>query len=271
MNSAVVVLGEPPTTTISPVVVGRNLQVSYGEVRALDGIDFHASPGEVVALLGHSGSGKSTLMKSLTQMAPATADELRVGGTDVLSQRGKDLRELRARVGNIFQHFNLVPNLSALTNVLTGGLHGADASNLVGLFPRRQRARALELLDWVGLEDKARQQTRTLSGGQQQRVAIARALMQDPELILADEPVASLDPRLAGSVLTLLRRIAQERDIPVIVSLHVVDLARRHADRVIGLHSGLVVYEGPAGDIDDEVVVSIYGEGGEFDDIDAGA
>lgn len=253
---------------LAPVVVGRGVRVRYGEVMALDGIDFHASPGEVVALLGHSGSGKSTLMKSLTQMAPATAEELRIGDTDVLGVRGRELRHLRARVGNIFQHFNLVPNLSALTNVLTGGLYGAGPSNLVGLFPGRQRARALELLDWVGLEDKARQQTRTLSGGQQQRVAIARALMQDPELILADEPVASLDPRLAGSVLSLLRRIARERDIPVIVSLHVVDLAKRYADRVIGLHSGLVVHEGPAAEVDDDVIVEIYGEGGEFDDRD---
>ncbi|TVR28254.1 MAG: phosphonate ABC transporter ATP-binding protein [Ilumatobacter sp.] len=271
MSSVTVPVAESPTRALAPVVSARNLRVNYGAVRALDGVDFHVSPGEVVALLGHSGSGKSTLMKALTQMAPATADELRIGDTDVLAQRGKDLRELRARVGNIFQHFNLVPNLSALSNVLTGGLYGAGPSNLVGLFPRRQRARALELLDWVGLEDKARQQTRTLSGGQQQRVAIARALMQDPELILADEPVASLDPRLAGSVLALLRRIARERDIPVIVSLHVVDLARRHADRVIGLHSGLVLYEGPAADVDDDVVVAIYGEGGEFDDSDAGA
>ena len=271
MSTATLLVEDSSPRPITPVVVARGLRVHYGEVRALDGVDFHAARGEVVALLGHSGSGKSTLMKAMTQMAPATAEELRIGETDVLNQRGRELRQLRARVGNIFQHFNLVPNLSALSNVLTGGLYGAGPSNLVGLFPRRQRARALELLDWVGLEDKARQQTRTLSGGQQQRVAIARALMQEPELMLADEPVASLDPRLAGSVLALLRRIAKERDIPVIVSLHVVDLARRHADRVIGLHSGLVVYEGPADEVDDDVVVAIYGEGGEFDDSDADA
>ncbi len=249
-----------------PVVQGRMVRVQYGSVRALDGVDFHVHAGEVVALLGHSGSGKSTLMKALTQMAPATAEVLRIGDTDVLAQRGRDLRALRSRVGNIFQHFNLVPNVSALTNVLTGGLYRAGRINHLGLFRGHQRQRALELLDWVGLQDRATQQTRTLSGGQQQRVAIARALMQEPELILADEPVASLDPRLAGSVLGLLRRIADERRIPVIVSLHVVELAKRHADRVIGLHAGRVVHESAACDLDREAVARIYGEGGEFGD-----
>jgi phosphonate transport system ATP-binding protein len=247
-------------------VQGQGVRVHYGPVRALDGVDFEVHAGEVVALLGHSGSGKSTLMKALTQMAPATADLLRIGDTDVLAQRGKDLRALRSRVGNIFQHFNLVPNVSALTNVLTGGLHRAGPINHLGLFRRQQRERALTLLEWVGLQDQARQQTRTLSGGQQQRVAIARALMQEPEVILADEPVASLDPRLAGSVLSLLRRIAEERHIPVVVSLHVVELAQRYADRVIGLHSGVVVHESPARDLDREAVARIYGEGGEYGD-----
>lgn len=253
--------GVPPVT---PVVVGRNVRVSYGTVVALDSVDITLDAGEVVALLGHSGSGKSTLMKAFTRMAPATADELRVGEMRVPDRRGAQLRALRARVGNIFQHFDLVPNLSALTNVLTGGLHAAGPLNRLGLFPASQRVRALELLEWVGLEDKAGQQTRTLSGGEQQRVAIARALMQDPRLLLADEPVASLDPRLAGSVLSLLGRIAAERDIPVLISLHVVELARRHADRVVGLHSGRVVHECPASKLDDTAVATIYGEGGEF-------
>ena len=247
-------------------VRGRNLRVEYPGALALDGVDFDASAGEVVSLLGHSGSGKSTLMKALTQMAPATADELSIGDTPVLAQHGKELRALRARVGNVFQHFNLVPNLSALTNVLTGGLYEAGPLNRLGVFNSTQRQRALELLDWVGLQDRASQQTRTLSGGQQQRVAIARALMQDPELLLADEPVASLDPRLAGSVLSLLRRIASERDIPVIVSLHVVELAASYADRAIGLHSGRVVFDGPTSALGADQVTQIYGDGGEFGD-----
>jgi phosphonate transport system ATP-binding protein len=263
LDATVGAAGRP---TRPAAVRGRNLRVDYSGTVALAGVDFDVAAGEVVALLGHSGSGKSTLMKALTQMAPASADELSIGGTAVLEQHGRDLRALRSRVGNVFQHFNLVPNLSALTNVLTGGLYHAGALNRLGVFNSAQRRRALELLDWVGLQDRASQQTRTLSGGQQQRVAIARALMQDPELLLADEPVASLDPRLAGSVLRLLQRIASERHIPVIVSLHVVELATTHADRVIGLQSGLVVFDGAASQLGPDEVTRIYGHGGEFGD-----
>ncbi|WP_166871138.1 phosphonate ABC transporter ATP-binding protein [Salinibacterium sp. ZJ450] len=246
------------------VVTARNVRVHYGNTLALDGLDLSVSPGEVVALLGHSGSGKSTLMRSLTQMAPATADELRVGGRDVLAQHGAELRALRSEVGYVFQHFNLVPNLSALTNVLTGGLYRSGTVNLFGGFSSTQRDEALRLLDRVGLEHKARQQARTLSGGQQQRVAIARALMQQPKLILADEPVASLDPRLAGSVLGLLREIAHEQNIPVIVSLHVVALAKRYADRIVGLHAGRTVFDGTPAELTPAVVSDIYGFEGEF-------
>jgi phosphonate transport system ATP-binding protein len=255
---------ERPSGSGSTVVEGRGLSVRFGDVLALDGVDIDVRSGEVVALLGHSGSGKSTLMKSLTRMTPVEADVLRIGDTDVLGLRNHELRPLRARVGNIFQSFNLVPNVSALTNVLTGGLYRAGVVNCFGLFPTSQRQRALELLDWVGLQDKAKQQTRTLSGGEQQRVAIARALMQEPKLILADEPVASLDPRLAGSVLGLLRRIADEHCTPVIVSLHVVELAKRHSDRVVGLKSGRIVYQGSSSSLDDEVIQSIYGTEGEY-------
>jgi phosphonate transport system ATP-binding protein len=264
MSNAHLVRPTQPTATESGVLVGRGLSVRFGELKALDNVDINVAAGEVVALLGHSGSGKSTLMKSLTRMAPVEADVLRIGNTDVLGLRSQELRSLRAQVGNIFQSFNLVPNVSALTNVLTGGLFQAGALNRIGLFPASQRARALELLDWVGLQNKARQQTRTLSGGEQQRVAIARALMQEPSLILADEPVASLDPRLAGSVLELLRRVAVEHGTPVIVSLHVVELARRHSDRVIGLKSGRIVYEGPSSSLNNDVIRSIYGDEGEY-------
>lgn len=247
-----------------PVVEGRGITVRYGDLVALDKVDLAVNPGEVVALLGHSGSGKSTLMKSLTRMTPIEAQSLRIGETDVLGLRNHELRPLRSQVGNIFQNFNLVPNVSALTNVLTGGLFRAGGLNRLGLFPAGQRRRAMELLDWVGLQHKAKQQTRTLSGGEQQRVAIARALMQEPKLILADEPVASLDPRLAGSVLGLLRRIAVEHHTPVIVSLHVVELARRYSDRIIGLKSGKIVHKGPSSSLDDAVVQSVYGSDGEF-------
>ena len=250
---------EQRPTAAPPTVVGRRLRVQYGEQVALNNVDLDVRPGEVVALLGHSGSGKSTLMKTLTGITPFTADALDVAGRDVLRQSPAGLRELRADVGHVFQHFNLVPRLSALTNVLTGGLHDSGPINIFGTFSSAQRAQALDLLDHVGLAHKAKQQCRSLSGGEQQRVAIARALMQQPRLILADEPVASLDPRVAGNILGLLRDIARQEQIPVIVSLHVVGLARRYADRVLGLHSGEVVFAGPAAHITEKEVHRIYG------------
>ncbi|MFJ6538546.1 phosphonate ABC transporter ATP-binding protein [Paenarthrobacter sp. NPDC091711] len=248
-----------PTLGATPTVRARRLRVQYGEQVALSGIDLDVYPGEVVALLGHSGSGKSTLMKTLTGIAPFTADTLEVAGRPVAEQNATGLRELRSDVGYVFQHFNLVPRLTALTNVLTGGLHSAGPLNVLGTFSRAQRTMALDLLDRVGLAHKAKQPCRSLSGGEQQRVAIARALMQQPRLILADEPVASLDPRLAGNILGLLREIAREEQIPVIVSLHVVGLARRYAHRVLGLHSGELVFAGPATNITEKEVHQIYG------------
>ncbi len=249
----------PKPETATPTVYARRLHVRYGEQTALNNVDLDVHPGEVVALLGHSGSGKSTLMKTLTGIAPFTADTLEVAGREVAKQNQVGLRELRSDVGHVFQHFNLVPRLSALSNVLTGGLHDAGPINLLGTFSRAQRTAALDLLDRVGLAHKARQSCRSLSGGEQQRVTIARALVQKPRLILADEPVASLDPRLAGNILGLLRDIARDENIPVIISLHVVGLARRYADRVLGLHSGELVFTGTATSLSDKEVEQIYG------------
>lgn len=250
----------------APVVRARNVTVRFGDTLALDGVDLTVAPGEVVALLGQSGSGKSTLMRAMTRMAPASADEFTVVGREVLAQRGRELRALRADVGYVFQHFNLVPNLSALSNVLTGGLHRAGPLNWLGIYPHELRVEALDLLARVGLEHKANQGARSLSGGQQQRVAIARALMQHPKLLLADEPVASLDPKLADSVLSLIRDVAQERGIPAVVSLHVVDLARKHADRVVGLRHGHVVFDAPVTELSAEAAASIYDDAHEGTD-----
>lgn len=251
----------------APVLVAKDLRVTYPNgFTALERFTLDVRPGEVVALLGHSGSGKSTFMKAATGMAPASAAQLSIDGQDVLGASGAELRRLRSKVGYVFQHFNLVPQLSALTNVLTGGLHDAGPANALGIFPRRQRERALELLDRVGLADKARQRADSLSGGQQQRVAIARALMQEPRIILADEPVASLDPRLAGSVLRLMRRIAREDGIPVVVSLHVVDLAVRYADRFVALEAGQVRHTGSVEALTPDMVTDIYGQENEDDE-----
>ncbi|RII42033.1 phosphonate ABC transporter ATP-binding protein [Galactobacter valiniphilus] len=244
----------------SPVLVAKDLSVTYKNGHtALSDFTLDVRPGEVVALLGHSGSGKSTLMKAVTGLAPATATQLSVDGTDIPGANAATLRAVRASTGYVFQHFNLVPQLSALTNVLTGGLHSAGPLSRAGLFSRAQREQALALLARVGLADKASARADSLSGGQQQRVAIARALMQGPSLVLADEPVASLDPRLAGSVLSLLRKIAHEDGIPVIVSLHVVDLARRYADRFVALDAGRITHAGPVASLTEDMVADIYG------------
>jgi phosphonate transport system ATP-binding protein len=252
-------------------VAVRGLSVSYGDgPLVLDGVDLDLHPGEVVALLGSSGSGKSTLMRSLTGFAPIGAGTARVAGHDVTNLQRGELRRLRADVGQVFQQFNLIGRLSVLTNVLTGALHRAGAINLVGGFSSAHRRRAMELLDRVGIAHKANAEARSLSGGQQQRVAIARALMQQPKLILADEPVASLDPKLSHSVLELLRDIARRDGIPVLVSLHVLPLALQHSDRIVGLRHGEVVVSAPTAELDADRLQVVYEhdvEGGE-DDVD---
>ncbi|WP_350348971.1 ATP-binding cassette domain-containing protein [Agromyces sp. G08B096] len=235
----------PPAGRGEPLLAARGLRVSYGGAPVLHGVDLDLFPGETVALLGASGSGKSTLMRALTGFAPITGGSARVAGRDVGSLRGRQLRDLRSDVGQVFQQFNLIPRLSVLTNVLTGGLHDAGPLNLVGAFRSEQRRLAMQYLDRVGIAHKATDPARSLSGGQQQRVAIARALMQRPRMLLADEPVASLDPRLADSVLSLLREIAAEEGIPVLVSLHVLPLALAHSDRIVGLRHGEVLVSAP--------------------------
>ncbi|KAB1636940.1 phosphonate ABC transporter ATP-binding protein [Pseudoclavibacter terrae] len=249
-----------------PLVTVRGLRVAYDETTVLDGVDLDLHPGEMVALLGASGSGKSTLMRSLTGFAPITGGTARVAGHDVTNLRRGELRQLRAGVGQVFQQFNLIPRLSVLTNVLTGTLHSAGPINLVGGFRSEHRKRAMELLDRVGIAHKAKDPARSLSGGQQQRVAIARALMQQPRVILADEPVASLDPKLADSVLELLRDIATRDGIPVLVSLHVLPLALRHTDRIIGLRHGEMLVSAPTGALDADKLSVLYDDEEAHDD-----
>ncbi|MFI2364347.1 phosphonate ABC transporter ATP-binding protein [Promicromonospora sp. NPDC019610] len=237
----------------------RDLRVAYGDgPLVLDGVDLDLFPGEIVALLGSSGSGKSTLMRSLTGFAPITGGSANVVGHDLTNLPRRRLRDVRASAGQVFQQFNLVGRLSVLTNVLTGALHDAGPLNLAGGFTGAHRRRALELLDRVGIAHKATEQARSLSGGQQQRVAIARALMQEPRIILADEPVASLDPRMSHAVLELLRDIAHQDGIPVLVSLHVLPLALEHSDRIVGLRHGKVLVSAPTDRLDAAALDVLY-------------
>ncbi|MEE2056752.1 phosphonate ABC transporter ATP-binding protein [Rhodococcus artemisiae] len=248
----------------SPVVTVRALQVAYDTELVLDRVDLDLHPGEMVALLGASGSGKSTLMKSLTGFAPITSGTADVAGRDATSASGRELRRLRADVGQVFQQFNLIPRLSVFSNVLTGALHRAGPLNVIGGFTSEHRRLAMHYLDRVGIAHKAKEPARSLSGGQQQRVAIARALMQQPRVILADEPVASLDPKLATSVLELLHDIAKGDGIPVLVSLHVLPLALAHSDRIIGLRHGEILLTAPTAQLDSEKLSVLY----EFEEVD---
>ncbi len=243
-----------------PVATVRGLEVRYAPEAplVLDGVDLDLAPGEMVALLGASGSGKSTLMKSLTGFAPISGGQARVVGFDLTNLRQGQLRELRSNVGQVFQQFNLIGRLSVLTNVLTGSLYSAGPLNMLGTFRAADRRRALELLDRVGIAHKADVEARALSGGQQQRVAIARALMQRPKVILADEPVASLDPRMSDTVLELLHGIARQEGIPVLVSLHVLPLALAHSDRIVGLRHGRMVVQGPTSELDAAALAVVY-------------
>ena len=246
----------PPET----VVEITDLTKQFGTTTALDGVNLTVRRGEIVVLLGLSGSGKSTLLRHLDALELPTSGSVKVLGEDVPALTGRRLRTLRSRVGFIFQQFELVPSLSVLENVLTGALADLRGPRL-GLwsYPKSKKLRALAHLDRVGLLDRAYQRADTLSGGQQQRVAIARALMQNPSILLADEPVASLDPESSDQVMALIREIAYEEGLTVLCSLHQVDLAITWADRIVGLRHGAVVLDLPATGLSKAEVMEIYG------------
>ncbi|WP_223622298.1 phosphonate ABC transporter ATP-binding protein [Microbacterium sp. EST19A] len=233
---------------------------TFGTTTALKDVSLEVSRGEIVVLLGLSGSGKSTLLRHLDGLELPTAGSVEVLGQQVPALKGRPLRNLRSRVGFIFQQFELVPSLTVLENVLTGSLSGVRGPRL-GLwgYSKASKLTALEHLDRVGLLDRAYQRSDTLSGGQQQRVAIARALMQRPDILLADEPVASLDPESSDQVMALIREIAADEGLTVVCSLHQVDLAISWADRIVGLRHGEVVLDTPTTDLTKAEVMEIYG------------
>ncbi|MGC9362521.1 MAG: phosphonate ABC transporter ATP-binding protein [Candidatus Syntrophosphaera sp.] len=238
----------------------RELRKSYDNVSfALDGISFDVSRGDFVILLGLSGSGKSTLLRCVNRLIEPSSGEVLYEGSSVNSLNLDQLRKYRRHIAMVFQQFNLVRNLSVLTNVLSGrlGYHG-----VVSRFSESEYEMARNNLKRVGLQDFARRQVKNLSGGQQQRVAIARALMQEPAVILADEPVASLDPATADSIMQYLGEINSE-GITVLCSLHFLSLARRYGNRVIALKDGLKVFEGLPKDIDNARFKQIYGQDAE--------
>jgi phosphonate transport system ATP-binding protein len=244
-----------------PVLAIENLTKVYpGGVRALDGVSLAVRRGEFVVVVGLSGAGKSTLLRCINRLVEPTSGSIRLEGVNVTAASPSELRRIRRGVGMIFQQFNLVRRASVLHNVLSGRLGYVDSwKSVAGYFPRSDYARAWSNLERVGIADKADQRADTLSGGQQQRVAIARALMQEPRIMLADEPVASLDPATSHSVLRYLEQINVEDSMTVLCSLHFLSLARRYASRVIALQDGRIVFDGPPADIDEHRFQEIYG------------
>ena len=240
-----------------------NLEKVYPNgLRALKGVSFDVKPGEFLVIIGLSGSGKSTLLRCLNHLHDPTNGQVLFNGEDITHvDRGK-ARNLRRRMAMIFQHFNLISRHSVLSNVLMGKLAKTPSLRSVfGMFAAEDKKKALEYLELVGIKDKAYVRADQLSGGQQQRVAIARALMQDPEILLADEPVASLDPATCHTVMDYLEKVNQELGITILCNLHFLSLVRRYATRVIALKAGEKVYDGDPKNIDEAWFEKIYGEG----------
>lgn len=240
----------------------RNLTKVYeGGVLALDDVSLTVRDGEFLVIIGLSGSGKSTLMRCINRLVEPTSGQVLYNGYDITAAPPEELRRIRRKIGMVFQHFNLVTRSTVLTNVLSGRL--GYVSNLAGVmhrFSADDLTLAMRNLERVGIAEKAYARANELSGGQQQRVGIARALMQEPELMLADEPVSALDPATSHSVLRYLELVNREDGITVMCNLHFLDLARRYATRIVALKAGRLIFDGQPGEIDRDRFREIYGQ-----------
>jgi phosphonate transport system ATP-binding protein len=240
----------------------RDVGKTYrGGTAALSKIGFDIMPGEVVALLGPNGSGKSTLFRCIVGLEKADSGEIQISGVNVIAARGRKLQDIRTHVGLVFQKFNLVESLSVFHNVLFGAMGRTHnpLNWLPGTASHTERMRAMECLERVKLDHLADRKASALSGGQQQRVAIARMLMQDPKIILADEPVASLDPKAGQEVMDLLLDIARERGLTVVCILHQLDFAMKYADRILGLNAGKLILDSRKSELERGTLEALYG------------
>lgn len=238
----------------------KGLTKQFNDTVAVKPASFTIPDGQMVGIIGRSGAGKSTLLRMINRLNEPSGGQMLFQGRDITALRGRELRQWRNECAMVFQQFNLVGRLNVLTNVMSGRLfHHNLASSMMGLFSAKERAFAIRALDRLGMAHVALQQTDTLSGGQMQRVAIARALVQEPRIMLADEPIASLDPLNAKVVMDALRAINQQDGLTVICNLHTLDTARAYCDRIIGMQDGVIVFDGAAKKLTDKAAREIYG------------
>lgn len=251
----------------------KNVDVTYpGGLKALKNVSLTIGDGELLVIVGLSGAGKSTLLRAINGFVPITAGSVKVDGQEVVGASRRELRELRSNIGMIFQTFNLVKRTTVINNALMGRLSKVPSwRSMIGYWPAQDKEIALQALERVEIIEKAYIRASDLSGGQQQRVGIARALAQEPTVLLADEPVASLDPVTSHTVMQDLRHINQDLGITTIINLHFLDLARSYGKRLVGLRDGELVYDGDISDVDDETFRGIYGRAVTPDDLLEGA
>lgn len=241
----------------------KNVTRRFGSNTAVDRVSLSIPAGQMVGIIGASGAGKSTLLRMINRLISTSEGEIIFSDTNVSALTGQNLRNWQRDCAMIFQQFNLVPRIDVLTNVMLGRLnHRSTVASLLGIFSDDERAMAIAALERLGIEKSAMQRAGTLSGGQQQRVAIARALMQEPKVLLADEPIASLDPRNAQIVMQALRDINQNDGITVITNLHTLDTARTFCERIIGMQGGQIVFDGSPDELTEEAARKIYGAEG---------
>lgn len=245
---------------MSAVLKFDNVTKFYSNgIHALKDASFEVKEGEFISVIGPSGSGKSTILRSINKLISITDGEITLAGVSVNKQKGKNLRHLRRNIGMIFQNYNLVYSLSVFQNVLHGCLGYMNGlKGIFGVYSEEDKKRALELLEELGISQYAYNKASDLSGGQKQRVGIARAIMQQPKILLCDEPIASLDPSSAKTIMDLLKGMSQKRNIACIVNLHQLDVALKYSTRIIGLSKGEIVFDGTPAELTDEAIERIY-------------